>query len=394
MTLLFYCQHSLGMGHFVRSAALADRLSRDFHVVFMNGGSIPAGVTFPGGVERIDLPPLGMDETSQLVSLHPSLTPSQALEVRRDQMLGILRARQPEVLLIELFPFGRRKFEPELVPLLDHARLLPEPPLVVSSLRDLLVTGRTSQQRFDDRAQALCDRYFDLVLVHADPALASIDESFRPTTPMRTPVEYTGFMSRATAPAPAKTREGIVVSAGGGQVGGPLYRLAVEAHQRVWSSRGLRTTIVAGPFAPPDVLAWLQAEAAACDGLTIVPHVPDLRVVLASAAASVSQCGYNTALDVIATGVPAFVVPYGDERENEQRRRAERLAARGALRSAAAGDLTADALAHAVIDLLDFTPAPAGLMLDGADVAARAILARLDARLAVAGRGASEEHSA
>lgn len=378
MTLLFYCQHSLGLGHFVRSAVLADRLARDFHVVFMNGGPVPEGVMFPDAVERIDLPPIGMDENSRLVSLRPGLTPSEALDVRRDQMLDILRTRRPDVLLIELFPFGRRKFEPELVPLLDRARLLPDRPLIVSSLRDLLVTGRATQQRFDDRAQALCDRYFDLVLVHADPALASIEESFRPTIPMRTPVEYTGFMSRTAAPAPATIREGIVVSAGGGQVGAPLYRLAVEAHQRTWASRGLRTTIVAGPFAPPAVLAWLKEEAAATDGLTIVPHVPDLRVLLASAAASVSQCGYNTALDLMATGVPAFVLPYGDERENEQRRRAERLAARGSLRCAA-GVLTAEALAGAVVDLLDFTPSPAGLMLDGADATTRLIMARLAA---------------
>jgi predicted glycosyltransferase len=36
--LLFYCQHSIGMGHLTRSFALALALARDFRVAFLNGG--------------------------------------------------------------------------------------------------------------------------------------------------------------------------------------------------------------------------------------------------------------------------------------------------------------------------------------------------------------------
>ncbi|MGE3176389.1 MAG: glycosyltransferase, partial [Vicinamibacterales bacterium] len=258
----------------------------------------------------------------------------------------------------------------------------------VCSLRDLLVTGRITQQRFDDRAQELCDRYFDLVLVHADPALAALDESFRPATPLRTPVEYTGFIRRSAGDAPRGPRSGVVVSAGGGLVGEPVYRLAVDAHRRSWTAHGLHTTIVAGPFAPRPVLDWLNAEASAGAGLTVVSHVPDLRPLLGAAAASVSQCGYNTALDLIAAQVPAIVLPYGDERENEQRRRAERLEARGVLRCAPFG-LTADALAADVLALIGTTPSSAGLMLDGLEVTARVLSEYLERRAmaAVAGGG-------
>ena len=37
-TLLFYCQHSLGIGHLTRSFALAAALAQRFRVVFLNGG--------------------------------------------------------------------------------------------------------------------------------------------------------------------------------------------------------------------------------------------------------------------------------------------------------------------------------------------------------------------
>ena len=54
-SLLFYCQHSLGMGHLVRSLALAAGLARSFRVVFLNGGPLPDGMQPPLGVEIVAL---------------------------------------------------------------------------------------------------------------------------------------------------------------------------------------------------------------------------------------------------------------------------------------------------------------------------------------------------
>ena len=67
-TLLFYCQHSLGIGHLTRSFALATALAELFHVVFLNGGRLPPGLPVPQDIEMIDLPPLGMDDGHTVVS--------------------------------------------------------------------------------------------------------------------------------------------------------------------------------------------------------------------------------------------------------------------------------------------------------------------------------------
>lgn len=383
MRVLFYCQHALGMGHYVRSMALAERLAGAGEVLFLNGGVPPDGIPCPPGVTRVDLVPLGMTETGDLISHAPGVTPEDALEIRRGVMMNRLREQRPDVLLVELFPFGRRKFAPELVPLLEEARRMGEvgepAPLVVCSVRDLLVTGRVDQQRFDDRARLLCDRYLDLVLVHADPAMATFEESFRPTGPLRTPVAYTGFLTRP-APPVCDARSGVLVSAGGGVVGEGLYRAAVQAHRLTWPSTRLPTTIVAGPFAPPPVVAWLEDEARHTPGLIVHAHVPDLRPYLARAAVSVSQCGYNTALDIVSTRTPAVVVPFGDERENEQARRAQRLAALGLLRWLPSRELTVERLAAETRAALTFEPAPAGLRLDGAAETVRVLRAHLAAR--------------
>lgn len=373
-TLFFYCQHSLGMGHFIRSAALAERLTASFHVVFINGGPLPEGVPFPERVQRVDLPPLSMHEDRGLVSADATLSVAAALERRRDIMLDLLRTRRPSVLVIELFPFGRRKFEPELIPLLEAAHAMEAPrPRVVCSVRDLLVTSRAAQQGFDDRAQGICDRYFDLVLVHADPSFAAFEDSFHPTSPLRVPVRYTGFVTRVESVETDEPprREGLIVSAGGGIVGEPLFRAAVEAHRINWPTLGLTTTIVAGPFAPRGVVSSLVEAAATTDGLRVISHVPDLGERLRSARASVSQCGYNTMLDVVRSGVPALVVPFATDAEDEQSRRAQRLVDMGMVRSLDPRALTPARLASAVEALLEFGPAVGSLSLDGAATSAR-----------------------
>jgi len=66
--LLFYCQHSLGLGHLARSLRLADGLTDRFDVRLLNGGRFPAGTAVPAGVDVLNLPPLGHDADGMLVS--------------------------------------------------------------------------------------------------------------------------------------------------------------------------------------------------------------------------------------------------------------------------------------------------------------------------------------
>ena len=109
-TLLLYCQHSLGIGHLTRSFALAAALADRFRVVFLNGGRLPAGVAVPAAIEIVHLPPLGMDDGHTLVSRDASQDVDAARLERRTMIQLAMQVLQPAVLLVELFPFGRKKF--------------------------------------------------------------------------------------------------------------------------------------------------------------------------------------------------------------------------------------------------------------------------------------------
>jgi predicted glycosyltransferase len=347
--LLFYCQHSVGLGHLMRSYALCAELARRFRVVLLCGGELPEGIAPPEGVEIVALPPLGV-QSGRFGSRDARLSTERAWAVRSERIQAALRAVQPAVVLVELFPFGRAKFARELVPLLREARALGA--FTACSLRDILVAGRDDQRAHDDRACELANAHLDAVLVHCDPSFARLEDTFAPTRPLRVPVRYTGFAAPPASPR-APREPVLLVSAGGGRVGAPLLRAAIEAHP----VGDLRMRVVAGPLMPEDDFRSLPRRA----GVEIVRSVPDLGAELRTAAASLSQCGYNTALEIVRTRVPALVVPYAPPGEDEQTRRAEALARRGALRVHDGGELRA-----ALHALRDFTPAATALDLDGA----------------------------
>ena len=376
--LLLYCQHSLGLGHLVRSLTLAEAMADRFEVVIANGGRLPEGTRVPAGVRVVNLPPLGHDASYELVSHDPTRTVAQAQSDRVAILLGLLDELDPAVLMVELWPFGRKKFEFELLPLLEAALARgPRRPVVVCSLRDILVHGRVDQTRHDERASLRANAYVDAVLVHSDPAFARLDESFAPTTPLLPAVHHTGFVA---PPQPAVDGSEVpdltprlLVSAGGGMVGDPLFRAAVAAHRHVHATTGLSTTIVAGPFLPEDSWSWLQEEARRSDQLDVCRRVPDLAAEMRRSAVSLSQGGYNTTMDLLRARTPAVVVPYDDGKEDEQVRRTSRLADLGALTMLLTAHVGTESLVRAVQTAVSAPPAQLRLDLDGAASSARIV---------------------
>src|SRR5581483_9524888 len=150
--LMFYCQHVLGMGHLIRSLEIVRGLTA-FDVCFLNGGESLAGFAPPPDADFREL-----HSADGLLSLE------EVREARRDQILAAYERFRPDVLVIEMFPFGRRKFAFELLPLLERAKS--SRTKVVCSLRDILV-GKRNQQRFEEEVCQTIRQYFDLVLVHS-----------------------------------------------------------------------------------------------------------------------------------------------------------------------------------------------------------------------------------
>lgn len=379
--ILLYCHHSVGLGHLVRTLAVATAIAERFAVVVVSGGPVPPQLDVPNGVELVPMAPIASGADGKLASFDPGLGLGDAWDQRTATLLGLLEARRPSVVVVELFPFGRRKFARELIPLLEAAgSMRPRPVPVVSSVRDLLVAGHPDKQAHDDEAAERLERYFSAVIVHSDARVARLEETFSPVRPVRVPIFHSGFVvPRSGRPSVERTwPPEVLVSVGGGRVGAPLLRTAIEAQRTVLADRGCSMRLVTGPFCPEEVVEELRAAQAACPGLVVERFVPDLCGAMARAAVSVSQFGYNTTLDLVRAGVPAVVVPYDEDRESEQGDRAERLSRLGAVKILPSSELSPERLASEILGQLGSPRPKVDIDLRGAERTASIVSALAD----------------
>ncbi len=365
LRLLFHVQHLLGIGHLRRAALVSAALADAGFAVTVAQGGMP-DATFDFGAATIEqLPPLRSADAgfTGLADAAGRPLDAAAEAARRDALLALYQRVRPDLVLLESFPFGRRQMRFELMPLLDRvARTAPRPRVAVS-IRDLLQRRKPERER---ETVAVVRAHVDRVLVHGDPALVALEESFGPAAEIEAKLRYTGYVAPA-APSP-RPRDRVVVSAGGGAVGAALLRAALAARpltrlaNRPW-------TLLAGPNLPEPDLAAL--EAAAPGAVSIERSVPDLAAALAGAVVSVSQGGYNTLMDIAVSATPAVIVPFAGQGETEQPTRAARLAAMGAVTVVAEADLAPQTLARAIDTAVGRPSRWPKLDLDGAAARAR-----------------------
>jgi len=158
-----------------------------------------------------------------------------------------------------------------------------------------------------------------------------------------------------------------VVSAGGGLVGEALLRTAIQAYEFLRIPNQPEMRIIGGPFLPEQSWQALEKMAREKKGISLIKSVPDLGAELRNAAASISQCGYNTAMDIVRSRVPALVVPFSGDRQDEQTNRARRLERLGALQVLEPERLDAQTLAAKMDALLQFQPDPIQLDMNGVE---------------------------
>jgi len=375
MKALVYAQHLLGTGHVVRAAALARTLAaRGVKTTLVSGNRIPRTLD-TSGLDVALLPPARAADAVFSGVVDDSGAPiSEAWKAaRRDQLLSLYDALDPDILVTETWPFGRNAFAFELEPLLDRAHVSARRPLIASSVRDILVRKQSErkERRMADRARAR----FDLVLVHGDPSLITLDASFPFTGEIADLIRYTGYIDTgADAPVPhaGDGTDEVIVSCGGGAVGQALLETALAARQHSARAGDRTWRCLVGTDLSDTVLAALAVNAG--QGLIVEPARRDFPALLDRALLSISQCGYNTAVDVLTAGCAAVFVPFARGGETEQSQRADLLAERGLAVTVPEAGLTPPILAKAVDDALAQPEQTLPIAANGAQAAADIIL--------------------
>ncbi|NER78377.1 MAG: glycosyl transferase [Leptolyngbya sp. SIO1D8] len=383
--LMFYCQHILGMGHLIRSMEIVRGLTNDFEVCFINGGQVVQGFQAPPSVQVINLPAIKTDtEFSRLQPVDPMLSLEEVQAMRQQQLLNVLEEFRPDVLMIELFPFGRRRFSFELIPLVEGARA--QNAKVVCSLRDIVVT-KQNQARHENKICRLINQYFDQLLIHGDPSLHPLNESFSRLKDLNCDVHYTGYVvqkpedHRLTLTdqiSLGRKEPMILVSVGGGRFGHELLDCVVKAAELLEGTLPHNIQMFTGPFMPDETFWDLKKAAQNRNKLYIHRYTPNLLAYMQKADLSISMAGHNTTMNILTTGVRAMMLPFTGNDDQEQTMRVERLAQLNRVHRLHREELEPVRFAAAVIANLQQQPAQLNINLDGVTQTAQCVKALVE----------------
>jgi predicted glycosyltransferase len=366
MKVCIVVTHLLGTGHLSRALTLARAYNAQGHQATVISGGMPASQLNTDGVELVQLPAVRSDGVNfaRLLDQTGAEADEAHFSARIAMLIDTVIAQQPDVLITELFPFGRRTLKAEFTALLEAADALPKRPLICASIRDILAPP--SKPAKITLANEVVSQFYDAVLVHSDAEVTPLALSWPVSDALGEKLYYTGFVAPPIAqPHPEQLGlDEIIVSAGGGDVGAHVFDAALCAARQDRHKRRWRLLLGGQDAAARSDKLMLDAPV----NVIIEPARPEFRQMLYHAAASVSLCGYNTALDVLQSGVRAVFVPFDAGNEVEQGLRADALAQLDGIAVLRTADLTAETLLDALTDVLQAPKrAPRADGFDGAN---------------------------
>jgi len=344
---MIYVQHLLGVGHLQRSLQLAAELARHNFAVELVSGGKPQTLPIAKGVRLRQLSPVYSPDGSftRMLDANDNDVDADWRSHRKQQLLDIFAAFDPQILITETFPFGRRMMRFELLPLLEAARASTNCFQVVASIRDILQPK--SKVERDPETCELIEQYYDHVLVHGDQKIAGLADSFSGAARIDHKIFYSGYIC-ATANVSPPGSEGsdeVLVSAGSSATGLDILKAAITA-KPMSSLKDLHWRILVSPSIDESRFDELKRRAG--DGISIERNRPDFSELVKCARLSISQAGYNTITDILSSSTPAVVIPYAEANELEQTLRAQILQRRGRLVMLKQNDLSAASLALAI----------------------------------------------
>ncbi len=325
MKIAYYCQHVLGIGHFHRSLEICRTLARDHETVMITGG--PDVDVEDQHFSFFQLPGLEMDQDfKNLRPCKPDTSLKEVKEERKELLVDFFFTYQPDIFLVELYPFGRKAFRFELDPILTAIRQKVIPScLSICSLRDILVE-REDKEKFENRIVNTFNDLFDGLLIHADERITPLEATFSRKTDLIPPIHYTGYVTPKPSDSSRETirkklnlsshQRLIVASLGGGNVGGELLLATANAFHLL-KTDDYYLQIFTGPYADSNL--FVQLKQMEGEHLRVHRFTTSFTEWLSAADLSISMAGYNTCMNLLAAGTPALLYPFSQNQEQHLR---------------------------------------------------------------------------
>jgi predicted glycosyltransferase len=333
-------------------------------VTFIQGGPDAKKTLKHPNFRHIFLDPILMKESdSSLYDPSGKYTPEELMSRRRQQISEVLHQNSFDAVITELFPFGRKKFKPEVLGMIDLVKAKNPKAKVYSGLRDILVQKHDGKAR-DLQMANIVNEYYDGVFVHSDERILKLDETFQQVSVIADKLHYTGFITEAKPQENThiQRQPEVLVSMGGGIVGAEML-VAVAETARLLPEFQFRFFL--GPYAPTDLRAKLEdIRNQQTKNITVEGFSNNFEAELQKAALSISLAGYNTLMNTLNTKTMALMYPY--LANEEQTLRGKKFEPTGTVKMFYPEDLKPEILAPLIRDYAFAFPKNVDINLEGA----------------------------
>lgn len=341
--ILFYCQSLVGLGHLTTSLLVISELLKYADVELIHGGQSIQQMPVLSGFRHLRLPTILIDSATDELYAPDSDSPIEAIWAQRAAAIEQFVDWSYDAVIVEFFPFGRRRLKKEILGLFSTVRQRCGTIPIFCFVREILVPAPLEAEQ---RMVKLVQEHIHTVFVRGDPSIVRFEETFSLTDDIADRLVYVGYVS-PPAPEQWPIRENkIMVSQGGGEIGMNLLRAAIQTAPLLTEYQFL---VVTSSRASATEIAELQVLIAS-DNVKVVSFLSNFQAELLTAALSISLGGDNTLMDVISTRTSALAFPY--DGNSEQGLRIEKLASKGFVFPLTENDLVPERLSQKIRDTL------------------------------------------
>jgi predicted glycosyltransferase len=367
--ILFYCQSLVGLGHLTSSLLVIRELSTYADVDLIHGGQGLQQMPELPGFRHLRLPTILIDSATNELYAPDSDKPIEAVWAEREATIEQFVNWPYDAMIVEFFPFGRRRLKKEILGLFATVRQCCGAIPIFCFVREILVPAPLEAEQ---RMVKLVQEHIHTVFVRGDPDIVRFEETFSLTDEIADRLVYVGYVS---PPPPASwpiRRNKIVVSQGGGEIGKTLLRAAIRTAPLLPNYHFL---VVTSSRASASEIAELQILVSS-PNVQVVSFLNNFQENLQSAALSISLGGDNTLMDVISTRTPALAYPYAGN--SEQGLRIQKLAGKGFVLPLTETDLAPERLSIKIRETINQTYPQQAIAINGAAEISRRISAILE----------------
>lgn len=367
--ILYYCQSLVGIGHLSASMRVVEELLHHYEVDLIQGGLDTGTALQHPNYRNLRLTTLLHDrETGGFYDPDEKGEVAAIWDTRATEISRFLRWPY-HAIVVEFYPFGRRRFKQEIQNLFRMVRERCGDVPIFTSVREVLVPRPLEKER---RMVDSVRKCIHTVFIRGDPEVVRFDETFSLAHEIADKLCYTGYIGTSPPAIWPQRKRQILVSQGGGNVGRELLEGAIAVAALLPDYTFL---LAAGSRTSLAELDALRATVRSRN-VEIVPFLANFQMHLRESCLSINMGGDNTLMDVVSARTPSLAYPY--DGNSEQEFRIKKFAQRGFVHRLAREDLIAQSLKEKIQQAL-VTPYPAwGLATDGARVTSEKIRSILE----------------